>query len=166
MMAFSRVTFDLAESVIRGAAAKNIKIAGAESCTGGLVAAALTNISSSSSVFEFCIVSYAEDTKNAILKVPVPLIKKHGAVSAEVACAMAEGVRKIYPLDMVFSITGVAGPGGGTELKPVGTVFIALSSSDKKIEVIKKAFSGNRKEVRIQTVNFVLMMLLKRLNRM
>lgn len=100
----------------------------AESCTGGLVAHAITNISGSSAYFIGAIVAYANQAKMDLLNVPAALLVKHGAVSQEVALAMARGVRRTLRTDVGVATTGIAGPTGGTPQKPVGTVYIALSS--------------------------------------
>jgi nicotinamide-nucleotide amidase len=100
----------------------------AESCTGGLIAELLTSESGSSDFFQGSIVSYANPVKTDVLHVPVKLLKEHGAVSAEVARAMAEGARKVLGVDIALSVTGIAGPGGGTESKPVGLVHFAVAT--------------------------------------
>ena len=100
----------------------------AESCTGGLVAHAITNISGSSAYFIGAIVAYANQAKMDLLNVPAALLVKHGAVSQEVALAMARGVRRALRTDIGVATTGIAGPTGGTPQKPVGSVYIALSS--------------------------------------
>jgi len=159
MITFSDTTFKLAELVVSTSLKKEIKIAGAESCTGGLISAAITAIPGSSKVFEFCVASYSNLAKNLILDVSPEIISKYGAVSSEVAIEMAKGVNKIYQSDIVFAVTGIAGPEGGSKVKPVGTVFIAISNDIKKpnkINVFDEHFDGNRAAVRIKTVDFVL----------
>lgn len=103
----------------------------AESCTGGLIAAKITNISGSSDYFERGVVSYSNQAKMEILGVPKELLDKFGAVSPEVALAMAQGVRKISKTDLGLSVTGIAGPSGGTKEKPVGLIYIGLADSQK-----------------------------------
>jgi nicotinamide-nucleotide amidase len=105
-------------------------IAVAESCTGGLIADRLTNIPGSSAFFERGIVCYSNAAKTSLLGVPEEVIREHGAVSAETARLMAEGVRRIAATDLGLSVTGIAGPSGGSEEKPVGTVHIALSDGE------------------------------------
>ena len=105
--------------------ASNLKMATAESCTGGLVAAALTDIAGSSEVFDRGFVTYSNTAKSEMLGVPAALIAQHGAVSAEVARAMAEGVLAHSDADIAVAVTGIAGPGGGTTDKPVGLVHFA-----------------------------------------
>ena len=122
-------------------------LAVAESCTGGLVAERLTSISGSSRYFLGGAVVYSNELKTALADVPAALIKRHGAVSAEVAAALAEGIRKRCATTFGLGITGIAGPTGGTEEKPVGLVFHALASEDGT-EVVERRFPGDRKRVR------------------
>ena len=138
----------------------NYKIATAESCTGGLVGHSLTNISGISDYFERGIISYSNKSKIELLDVPKELIINHGAVSREVALAMAEGIRKKYGLDIGLSTTGIAGPTGGTKDKPVGLVFIGLSLKDESY-VEKHIFKGNRIENKESTCEAALNMLNK-----
>jgi len=122
-------------------------IAVAESCTGGLISYLLTKLPGSSGYFVLGIVAYSNKTKIELLKVPAGIISKNGAVSAETALFLAEGVRRLANTDFGIGITGIAGPGGGTSAKPVGTVFIAVAR--KKIAVCKKfKFSGGRNSIR------------------
>jgi nicotinamide-nucleotide amidase len=104
------------------------KAATAESCTGGMVAGKLTDIAGSSEAFAGGVVAYSNELKMSLLDVPAELLETHGAVSAEVAEAMAEGARERLGADVAVSVTGVAGPGGGTEEKPVGLVYLHVSS--------------------------------------
>ncbi len=122
---------------------QKLTIATAESCTGGLIAHTLTNISGSSNYFDRGIVSYSNRAKMELLDIPEVLFKKHGAVNPEVAEAMAEGVRIKSNVDIGIATTGIAGPTGGTKEKPVGLVYIAVSTSDKT-EVKKFQFLGDR----------------------
>jgi PncC family amidohydrolase len=115
---------------------KKLTVAIAESCTGGLIAHTLTNISGSSKFFERSIVSYSNNSKIELLEVPENLIKEYGAVSEHVAKAMATGIRKKSNVDIGLATTGIAGPTGGTKEKPVGLVYISLST--KKDIIIKK----------------------------
>src|SRR5262252_10402996 len=109
----------LAEAVLAACRRKGMKLATAESCTGGLVAAALTAIAGSSDVLERGFVTYSNEAKSELLGVPPEIIAAHGAVSAETAAAMAEGAVARAPVDLAISITGIAGPGGATPSKPV-----------------------------------------------
>lgn len=117
---------DLAERLQAICLAAGLTVSTAESCTGGLVAHALTEIPGSSAYFLGGVVAYADATKQAELDVPKGLIERHGAVSAQVARAMAEGARRRVGSDLAVSVTGIAGPGGGTDAKPVGLTYIAV----------------------------------------
>jgi nicotinamide-nucleotide amidase len=108
---------------------KKLTISVAESCTGGLISSMITDVPGSSEYFERGIVAYSNKTKMEVLGVPKTLIDKHGAVSGEVAAAMAEGVRSGSSSSIGLSVTGIAGPGGGSAAKPVGTVHIALADA-------------------------------------
>ncbi len=132
-------------------------VATAESCTGGLIAHTLTNVPGSSNWFKGGVISYANEAKTVFLGVPAPLIKDHGAVSAAVAKAMAQGARKRFKTDFAIATTGIAGPGGGTPSKPVGLVFIAFASA-KKIIVKKFIFKGTRLSIKDQTLQKALRM--------
>jgi nicotinamide-nucleotide amidase len=138
----------------------NYQIATAESCTGGLIGHSLTNISGISKYFDRGIISYSNESKIELLDVPKEIIIKHGAVSKEVALAMAEGARKKYGLDVGLSTTGIAGPSGGTKEKPVGLVYIGLSIKDKSY-VKKYVFKGDRLKNKISTCEAALNMLNK-----
>ncbi len=126
---------------------RDATLAVAESCTGGLLAERLTSVSGSSRYFLGGAVVYSNKMKTAFAGVPAALIEKHGAVSAEVAAALAEGIRERCGATLGLGITGVAGPTGGTEQKPVGLVFHALAS-EKGTEVVEKKFPGDRKRIR------------------
>jgi nicotinamide-nucleotide amidase len=115
-------------AVIEAARARGLKIATAESCTGGLVAGALTEIAGSSAVVDRGFVTYSNEAKQEMLGVPAETIEKHGAVSRETAEAMARGALGNANADIVVSITGIAGPGGGSKDKPVGLVHFAAAS--------------------------------------
>ncbi len=117
-----------AERLISAARAKRVKIATAESCTGGLISALLTEIPGSSEVVERCFVTYSNLAKVELLGVPTELISSRGAVSPEVASAMAEGALEHSAADLAVSVTGVAGPGGGSAEKPVGLVEFACAA--------------------------------------
>lgn len=143
------------------------KIALAESCTGGLVSATLTELAGSSDWFERGYVTYSNQAKTACLGVPSELIQTHGAVSESVATAMAEGAQRSAQVKAAASITGIAGPSGGSAEKPVGTVCFAWTIQHTSGEVITacqtKHFQGDRQAVRQQAVDFVLHELLQRL---
>lgn len=126
---------------------RDATLAVAESCTGGLLAERITSVSGSSRYFVGGAVVYSNNMKTAFADVPAALIEKHGAVSAEVAAALAEGIRERCGATLGLGITGVAGPTGGSEQKPVGLVFHALASA-KGTEVVEKKFPGDRKRIR------------------
>lgn len=128
------------------------RIGTAESCTGGLIAAACTDLAGSSQWFERGVVSYSNEAKAELLGVPKGLIALHGAVSAEVAEHMARGLLAHAPIDWALSVTGIAGPTGGSEAKPVGTVWLALVHAGRPAQVWRENFSGDRHAVRAQTV--------------
>jgi len=131
--------FAEAQTLITLATKKNTTIATAESCTGGLIGAAITAIPGSSIPFKGGIIAYDNKIKHKLLNVPPGMIHKYGAVSREVARTMATGVIKALNVDMAVSVTGIAGPGGGSEDKPVGTVWMGLAiKNDGKIDATAK----------------------------
>jgi len=137
---------------------KNKTLAVAESCTGGLLANALTNIPGSSKYFLLGVVAYSNQIKTSLLNVPERVIKRYGAVSRQVAQIMAQNVRKNASSDYGIGITGIAGPGGGTPKKPIGTVFISVAAKNKA-DSEKFHFPGSRLEVKRKTVLKALSML-------
>ena len=137
---------------------KGLTVAIAESCTGGLLANRLTNISGSSAFFWLGIIAYDNKAKIKLLNIPPSLIKKHGAVSLPVAKGIAQNVRKILNTSFGIGITGIAGPSGGTKDKPVGLVFIALATKQKTI-LAEYHFKGSRLSVKTQAANQALQML-------
>jgi nicotinamide-nucleotide amidase len=128
------------------------RIGTAESCTGGLIAAACTSLAGSSQWFERGVVSYSNEAKAELLGVPKGLIDLHGAVSGEVAEHMARGMLAHAPIDWALSVTGIAGPTGGSPAKPVGTVWLALARAGHPARVWSEHFGGDRQAVRLQTV--------------
>jgi nicotinamide-nucleotide amidase len=134
----------------------------AESCTGGLIGARITNIAGSSGYFERGAVVYSNRSKTELLGVPEELIEKHGAVSREAASAMAQGVRQAAKTDLGLAVTGIAGPGGGTPEKPVGLVYIGLASSSG-VTVDEHRFLGNRDQVRTKAAQTALDMVRRHL---
>lgn len=132
--------------------ARNWRVATAESCTGGLVAAAITAIAGSSDWFERGFVTYSNEAKHEMLGVPVALIADCGAVSEPVAIAMAEGARSRSGAQCALSITGVAGPGGGSAAKPVGMVCFGFVADGAPARVMTLHFAGDRAGVRAQSV--------------
>jgi len=139
-----------------------LTIATAESCTGGMLANLLTNISGSSDYFERGIVSYSNTSKIELLDVDKDSIEKYGAVSKETAEAMAIGIRKNANVDIGISTTGIAGPTGGTDQKPIGLVYIGLSLHDK-CYIKKNIFKGTRIEIKEESCNTALQLLLNHL---
>jgi len=132
------------EVVVRLARAARKTVATAESCTGGLVASRITNVSGSSEMFRYGWVTYANAAKMTELGVPIGLLEKQGAVSAEVAQAMAEGALKKSEADVAVAVTGIAGPTGGTPEKPVGLVYFALAARKGKTQIVERTLSPIR----------------------
>ena len=130
---------------------KNITFGTAESCTGGLISASVTDVPGASAVFFGGIVSYDNRVKSGVLGVKNETLCAHGAVSEETAGEMSCGARRVLGVDFAVSVTGIAGPGGGTKEKPVGLVYISVASPETTV-VTKNLFTGNREEVRLQTV--------------
>jgi nicotinamide-nucleotide amidase len=130
----------LARLVLSEARARGLTIATAESCTGGMVAAALTAIAGSSDVVDRAFVTYSNTAKTVMLGVPESLIATYGAVSAEVAAAMAEGALRAAKTGLTVAITGVAGPGGGSAAKPVGLVHLAAASAHGAVNRIERRY--------------------------
>jgi nicotinamide-nucleotide amidase len=126
-----------------------------------MVAAALTDIAGSSDVVERGFVTYSNEAKTELLGVPAPLIAAHGAVSAEVAAAMAEGALAHAPVDLAVSITGVAGPGGGTATKPVGLVYLGIIRKGRAARTERHMFPGDRAAVRAASTYRALELLLE-----
>lgn len=145
----------LAEAVLHEARAKGVKVACAESCTGGMIGASLTDIAGSSDVFAGSAVTYSNEAKRNILGVSGETLAESGAVSAECAREMAEGARRIYGADYAVAVTGIAGPDGGSEAKPVGTVWFGIAGRDG-VSTFMRHLPGNRNEVRTRTVRYAL----------
>jgi nicotinamide-nucleotide amidase len=143
---------------------KHLTVATAESCTGGLISHSLTNISGSSDYFDRGIVSYSNNAKMELLGVYKEILEKYGAVSEQIAKVMAEGVRTKSKVDIGISTTGIAGPTGGTKEKPVGLVYIAVSTT-KNVVVKKFQFTGDRLQNKENICNAALQMLLDTLNK-
>jgi nicotinamide-nucleotide amidase len=142
-----------ATQVLKVFRARGLKIATAESCTGGLVAGALTEIAGSSDVVDRGFVTYSNAAKEAMLGVPAATLKRYGAVSAETASAMAAGALKNSEGDITVAITGIAGPGGGSAQKPVGLVHFAAASRDGRQLAVHRRFGKiGRRRVRERSV--------------
>ena len=137
---FDRELMDSAAAIIASARAANLRLATAESCTGGLLAGLLTQIAGSSHVFERGFVTYSNEAKIELLGVDAALVATHGAVSPEVAQAMAMGALAHSRADITLSITGIAGPGGGSAEKPVGLVFLGCAMSGRQPVVSRQDF--------------------------
>ncbi|MEL6967666.1 MAG: CinA family protein [Pseudomonadota bacterium] len=159
---------NLAKAVIDAATKNGIMVATAESCTGGMIAAALTDVAGSSAVFERGFVTYSNAAKMACLGVPEGLIVENGAVSEPVARAMAEGALSHAPVQASIAVTGIAGPGGGTQEKPVGLVHIAVATprgtTHQKCLFASSHNAKTRADIRRLTVETALDMLLKQLS--
>jgi len=149
---FSEKLIALAEDVISACRERELQLATAESCTGGLIAGCLTEIAGSSDVVERGFVTYSNEAKMEMLGVPKMLITLHGAVSEQVARAMAEGALAKSLADITIAVTGVAGPGGGTKDKPVGLVHLACAGRGRPTIAHHEVFPGDRADVRDSTV--------------
>jgi nicotinamide-nucleotide amidase len=145
---FDPEILNLAEAVLVACRSRGWHVATAESCTGGLVAAALTAIAGSSDVVERGFVTYSNEAKIELIGVPAETIAGHGAVSAQTAAAMARGAVACAGVDLAVSITGIAGPGGGTPQKPVGLVYLGVARKDGTARVERRIFPGDRTEIR------------------
>ena len=141
--------------------ARGWRLVTAESCTGGLLAAACTSIAGSSDWFERGLVSYSNGAKTELLGVPAELIARHGAVSGEVAAAMADGALHAAPAQLALAVTGIAGPGGAVPGKPVGTVWFALAAAGRATQAERLWFDGDRAAVRGQAVRHALQRLVE-----
>jgi PncC family amidohydrolase len=133
----------------------------AESCTGGLVASLITDVAGSSGYFRAAIVAYADDAKRALLDVPGDVLSAHGAVSAQVAMAMATGARQRLGVDLAVAVTGIAGPGGGTKAKPVGLTYVAVADAHDVV-VRRFAWRGDRGSNKIASAEAALELLVER----
>lgn len=157
---FPQHLYQLAEAVLNEARHKKLMLVSAESCTGGLIMGALTEIPGSSDVVDRGYISYSYDSKINVLGVNRELLERTGAVSGEVAMQMAQGALKASKADIAVSATGIAGPGGATDSKPVGLVYIGVANGKTGANfAIKNVFGGNRTAVRLETVETALSML-------
>ena len=138
----------LSQKIVKILSKKRLKISFAESCTGGLLSSSITSISGSSKVFTLGFVTYSNQTKINILKVSKGIIIKHGAVSYETCLSMVKNLNKISKTNISVSITGIAGPKGGTKKKPVGLVYIGIKKGSKTL--VKKYLFKNKKRISIQ----------------
>ena len=157
---FSAALRDRAASLLAAARGKGLKLATAESCTGGLISALLTEIAGSSDVVERGFVTYSNEAKEQMLGVPAALIRQHGAVSDAVAKAMADGAIRNSTAQLAVAVTGIAGPGGGGDEKPGGLVFVAAARAGEATLVRACRFGDiGRDAVRLKSVETALEML-------
>ena len=150
----------LSQKLVKLLSKKKLKVSFAESCTGGLLSSSITSINGSSKIFTIGLITYSNQAKINILKVPKKIILNHGAVSYETCLSMLKNLNRISKTDISISITGVAGPKGGTKEKPVGLVFIGIKKNNKIL--VKKCLFKNKKRTSIQkaTVNKALNLIL------
>jgi|TARA_B110000037_G_scaffold209736_1_gene259211 PncC family amidohydrolase len=139
---------NLAKKLVKKLIQKKLKISFAESCTGGMLSSTITSVSGSSKVFNLGLITYSNKAKIDILKVPKKIINKYGAVSYECCLSMVKRLSKISKTNISVSITGIAGPNGGTKLKPIGLVYIGIKKGDKII--VKKNLFKNKNRILIQ----------------
>lgn len=158
---FTKAQSTLAETILAEARTRHLKIATAESCTGGLIAGCLTAIPGSSDVFERGFVTYSNEAKTEMLGVRSDLIAAHGAVSVDVATAMAQGALTHSHADIAISVTGIAGPGGGSPHKPVGTVCFGQATADFHHADRVLFQSTDRTEIRTLALDHALALLLE-----
>jgi nicotinamide-nucleotide amidase len=154
---------ELVETLFQRCVAGGLRVATAESCTGGMIAAAITDRAGSSAMFDRGFVTYSNQAKTEMLGVRAALIAAHGAVSAEVAAAMVRGALDHSPADAAVAVTGIAGPGGGSAEKPVGLVFIAAGRRGTPPTIERHVFQGDRAAIRTATVAAALRMLIGQL---
>lgn len=154
-----------AHAILDACKQRGVTLATVESCTGGLLSAALTELPGSSRMFTHGFITYANEAKSEMVGVTAELIKEHGAVSEPVARAMAEGALKASSAYLAISITGIAGPEGGSEHKPVGTVHFAAAMKGKPTIHAQHVFKGDRRAIRMAAVDAALDMILRELTR-
>jgi nicotinamide-nucleotide amidase len=155
----------LAGAIVRRLAERGLTLATAESCTGGAVADAIVGVAGASAAFRGAVVAYADDVKTGLLNVPERTLESAGAVSEETAVAMARGARERLGADVVIATTGIAGPSGGTQEKPVGLIWFALAFGDGEIETRRLTFPGNRADIRERATVAALGLLWRRIER-
>jgi nicotinamide-nucleotide amidase len=157
---FSSKLIDLAQDVISTCQNNNLQLATAESCTGGLIAGCLTAVSGASDVLHYGYVTYTNQAKINILGVSASILREHGAVSELVSRTMADGALKSGDANIAVSVTGIAGPSGGSDKKPVGLVHIAVARTDYETLHERHLFEGDRQAIRQQTIAAALELLL------
>lgn len=158
---FSKGLLDRAAKALELARSKGMRIATAETCTAGLISSCLTSVPGASQVFERGFVLYHDSAKATGLGVPEAVSKAHGAVSAEVTRGLAEGALKHSTAGVAVAVTGYAGPGGGNERNPVGTVYVAAARAGQESVGERHQFSGDRDAVRLQAVGAALDILIR-----
>jgi nicotinamide-nucleotide amidase len=164
-MTFPTASLDLARRLLGACERRGWQLATAESCTGGLIIACLTEIPGSSSVVARGYVTYDNRAKAEMLDVPVELFERVGAVSEEVARAMAEGALAEAGVDLAIAVTGIAGPGGATPTKPVGLVHLAVAQRDGLTHHARELFPGDRAAIRLASVDGALRLALRTVDR-
>jgi PncC family amidohydrolase len=152
----------LSERLLSECRERGLKLAVAESCTGGLVGHLLTDVAGSSDVFVGGVISYSDGVKTAILDVPAEALERHGAVSAQVAVAMAEGARRRLGADLALAVSGIAGPSGGSAAKPVGLTYVAVSDSAGH-DARRHQWQGDRSANKLASAQAALELALERL---
>jgi len=157
-MAFSDRCLKQAAGIVEALKESGCRLATAESCTGGLISACLTEIPGSSAVVDRGFIVYSNQAKHDLLGVELSTLQAHGAVSPEVVEAMARGALERSSVDLTIAVTGIAGPSGATETKPLGLVYLALANGDD-IEVVREVFKGDRHAVRLATLERALDMI-------
>jgi len=160
---FARELLIMTRELVHICRDRDLTISTAESCTGGLIAACITSVPGSSKIFDSGFCTYSNNAKIQTLGISNSVILNHGAVSKEVAIAMCENAIKKSNVDLTVAVTGIAGPGGGTKKKPVGTVEIASAHAKKTTISRNFLFKGSREEIRLLTVKEAIIMLLNQL---
>jgi nicotinamide-nucleotide amidase len=163
-MMFPQSTLDSAAQALQLASAQAVRIATAETCTAGLVSSCITSVPGASKTFERGFVLYHDSAKATGLGVPEAISRQYGAVSAEVTKGLAEGALAHSTAGVSVAVTGYAGPGGGSEKNPVGTVYVAAARKSAETLVERHVFSGDRDAVRVQAVGAALALLVQRLS--
>tara|TARA_S200000501_G_scaffold219274_1_gene205804 strand:+ start:2094 stop:2567 length:474 start_codon:yes stop_codon:yes gene_type:complete len=151
---------NLSKKVVSVLRKKRIKLAVAESCTGGMLSSSITSVSGASKVFTMGLVTYSNKSKNLLLKIPSQIIKNYGAVSGQCCSYMVNNLYKIAKINLSISVTGIAGPNGGTRAKPVGLVYIGIKNKNK-IKIYKYLFKNKgRSNIQKKTVKKALELIL------
>jgi nicotinamide-nucleotide amidase len=163
-MAFDPALAEAASALLATYRSAGLRIVTAESCTGGLIVACLTEIAGSSDVVERGFVTYSNEAKVELLGVATDMLDRHGAVSAHVARAMAEGALARSRADVAVAVTGIAGPGGATPSKPVGLVYLACLRKGRETLVERHQFHGDRQAVRLASVDAAFELLRQQVN--